>query len=85
MLFADGAPDLPLYFGASLVSWRPCLMCSIMSIGIPFLYIVVHMRVQLIVSNAFDRSISRILASRLAFSMYCSTLMMEPIVDIPSL
>ena len=85
MLSADGAPYFPLYFGASLVPRCPCLMCRIMSIGIPSFYSADHKSVLWIVSNAFDMPLNRILASRLEFPMYCSTLMMASIVDISSL
>ena len=84
MSFADGDPYFPLYFGASLVSWRLWLMCLIISVGIPFLYSVVHRSVLLIAPNAFDRPTS-ILASRLALCTYCPTWIMESMVDIPSL
>ena len=59
-------------------------MCLIISIGIHFPYSVVQRSVTLIAPNDLDRPMGRILASRLAFSTYCSALMMADIVDIPS-
>ena len=85
ILFALASSYLPLYFGASLVPWRPLLMRFIISPGSPFLYSAAQSSVLFIVQNAFDRAISCISALQSFCSMYCSTFTISSVVDIPSL
>ena len=85
MLFPCDSPYPPLYSDAILVPCCPLPMRPIISPGVPFLYSVSQSIALLIVPNASDGPISSTLSFLSSCSMYCSTLIIAPMVEIPSL